>query len=690
MPRDVVEVIVLNDSTVEVLTDEVVIVEVIDAGPQGAQGAQGIPGPTGPQGAQGPQGPAGATGSAGSQGPQGDPGPTGPQGATGATGPQGPTGATGVVAATAPLTYDSGTQTVSTSMATARLLGRTAAGAGVAEEISVGSGLTLSGGELAVAGFQTFDNGANPTRQALILQGGSNITGTALSTVAITGTAGQFSCAAASLIVGSFVTISGTLGGTGSITGYANPTTYRVSVTNGSTTFTLVNALTGAALVTTAGTPTGLTYTVTAPAAEITQVWNNANARFTALRLNVTDTASNAESLLLDLQVNGLSRFNVNKSGVVALNGSTNEQIWSPGISRVSINANGIVTFSLGSVLAAPASQIGWRSGTGATFDPDLMLSRRAAAILQIGAPDTSASATVTITIAAPGVVSWVGHGLSVGTPVIFTTTGALPTGITADTTYYAIIVDANSIRLATSFANALAGTAITTTGTQSGTHTARRGAIAQQFGPQDTLSVSSRQNIDGADFIIRGSRSIGNKPGGSIVFQVAAAGASGTAQNALATALTIGGDGSATFSGAVTTNTLTANTTFVALGGSFAVTSGFNTLLWNGGLLGWASASLVGPASTPDLSLARDAANTLALRNGTNAQESRIYGTYTDASNYRRVATGMSTAGVGFIRPEGEGTGATSNVIHISGLPTANPGAGILWNDAGTVKVGT
>lgn len=42
-------------------------------------------------------------------------GPSGPTGATGATGPQGPTGATGatgVVAATSPITYDSGTQTV--------------------------------------------------------------------------------------------------------------------------------------------------------------------------------------------------------------------------------------------------------------------------------------------------------------------------------------------------------------------------------------------------------------------------------------------------------------------------------------------------------------------------------------------------------------------------------------------------
>ncbi len=94
--------------------------------------------------------------------------------------------------------------------------------------------------------------------------------------------------------------------------------------------------------------------------------------------------------------------------------------------------------------------------------------------------------------------------------------------------------------------------------------------------------------------------------------------------------------------------------------------------------------------SATPDVLLARDAANTLAQRNGVNAQTHRIYGTYTDGSNYRRLTKTMSTGGVAEIKPEGAGTGASGNVLHISGLPTSNPGPGILWNDAGTVKVGT
>ena len=94
--------------------------------------------------------------------------------------------------------------------------------------------------------------------------------------------------------------------------------------------------------------------------------------------------------------------------------------------------------------------------------------------------------------------------------------------------------------------------------------------------------------------------------------------------------------------------------------------------------------------AGTDTVRLYHDANHTLAQRNGTNAQTARTYGTYTDASNYRRVAIAMTTAGVASITPEGAGTGASGNVLHISGLPTSNPGAGILWNDSGTVKVGT
>jgi hypothetical protein len=85
--------------------------------------------------------------------------------------------------------------------------------------------------------------------------------GLAVPGTAITGTAGQFSCTATTLTVGTVLKISGALAGTGSITGYVNPTNYYVIATNGTTTFTLSATSGGSAITTTAGTTSGLSFT---------------------------------------------------------------------------------------------------------------------------------------------------------------------------------------------------------------------------------------------------------------------------------------------------------------------------------------------------------------------------------------------------------------------------------------------
>ncbi len=78
----------------------------------------------------------------------------------------------------------------------------------------------------------------------------------------------------------------------------------------------------------------------------------------------------------------------------------------------------------------------------------------------------------VTMDITAPGVVNWANHGLNTGDAVRFRTTGGLPAGIALNTFYYVIYINANSFWLATNYTNAVAGTKITFTGTQSGAHT--------------------------------------------------------------------------------------------------------------------------------------------------------------------------------------------------------------------------
>ena len=82
------------------------------------------------------------------------------------------------------------------------------------------------------------------------------------------------------------------------------------------------------------------------------------------------------------------------------------------------------------------------------------------------------------VTIAAPGVVTSEAHGLILNDKVTLTTTGALPTGLSVDTFYFVIegeysdeSEDPDTFKLATSKANAEAGTAITTSGSQSGAH---------------------------------------------------------------------------------------------------------------------------------------------------------------------------------------------------------------------------
>ncbi len=101
---------------------------------------------------------------------------------------------------------------------------------------------------------------------------------------------------------------------------------------------------------------------------------------------------------------------------------------------------------------------------------------------------------TCTITIAAPGVVTLASHGFIAGNGVVFSTTGALPTGLTAGTNYFVIPVDANTFQVSAT-SN---GGPITTTGSQSGTQSVAR---LQTLGSSDGISVN------GANCEIRGNR---------------------------------------------------------------------------------------------------------------------------------------------------------------------------------------
>lgn len=75
----------------------------------------------------------------------------------------------------------------------------------------------------------------------------------------------------------------------------------------------------------------------------------------------------------------------------------------------------------------------------------------------------------VTVTIASPCVFTSTAHGLVAKQQVFFRTSGALPTGLSADTLYYVLSTDltANTFKVSTTEE----GTAVNTSGSQSGTH---------------------------------------------------------------------------------------------------------------------------------------------------------------------------------------------------------------------------
>lgn len=84
---------------------------------------------------------------------------------------------------------------------------------------------------------------------------------------------------------------------------------------------------------------------------------------------------------------------------------------------------------------------------------------------------DCTPESTVTISSSGDAVITWNKHGLVAGQPVVFTTTGVLPTGLAAGVVYYVIAADmtADSFKIAAT----PGGAAVTVSAAGSGTHTA-------------------------------------------------------------------------------------------------------------------------------------------------------------------------------------------------------------------------
>jgi len=197
--------------------------------------------------------------------------------------------------------------------------------------------------------------------------------------------------------------------------------------------------------------------TVTADAqvfdAEIT--WNNSGVSFTAIRLNVTNTASQGGSLLMDLLVGGVSQFKVDRSGTVTtttVNASSFMSVGSiPVLTETSTNTvtNKTLSGANNTFSAIPVTAINALNGfTGATpvrddvfafFDTSASANRDAnlEAVLSVGlkgfvqgfVPRYSTTTQIQVT---PGIIH-----LENGTILESTSTISNSPSLSANTWYY-------------------------------------------------------------------------------------------------------------------------------------------------------------------------------------------------------------------------------------------------------------
>jgi len=106
-------------------------------------------------------------------------------------------------------------------------------------------------------------------------------------------------------------------------------------------------------------------------------------------------------------------------------------------------------------------------------------------------ASETVATQTATITIASPAVVT-VATAPANGTAVSFSTTGALPTGITANAAYYVINGTGTTYQISAT----IGGTAIDTSGTQSGVQTETTSKLYFKYKTLDKMSLDLGGNL--------------------------------------------------------------------------------------------------------------------------------------------------------------------------------------------------
>jgi len=372
----------------------------------------------------------------------------------------------------------------------------------------------------------------------------------------------------------------------------------------------------------------GGTVTTSIPLIDATQTWNAGGVTFTALKFNITNTASQAASMYMDLQLGGVSQVQIrrdiegggepgiyfrddsgNYHGIAPRQGSL--LLGGPGAIRVAVKTSDAgltgnpVTLSLNSTAA-----LGWSSVTSAINGNDLALYRDAAGVLAQRNGTNAQSFRV------------------YGT---FTDTS----------NFQRLAISGN--RIASEKAGAGSDTVTASTPVLDLTQTWNSGGVTftgLKFNVTNTASAT-------------GSLLLDLQVGASSKFAVDKAGQ------------VIGVVGSAsvptyTFAGGTSTGIYTEFGLFkVAVGGVEKFALDNSRLYITGDAIGWGG----------DTFIFRDAVDILAQRNGTNDQTFRVYNTFTDASNYERgVFDWSTTANTLNIGTQQSGSGTVRDVHFVRG----------------------
>jgi len=476
---------------------------------------------------------------------------------------------------------------------------------------------------------------------------------------------------------------------------------------------------------------TGGTVTASTPVINATQTWNDAAVTFTGMKLDVTDTASASDSLLMDLHLDASSRFKVKKEDGVDIRTIGNNNVWqkhlsfrykaldvlggyeyriaefqsktSGGRSFVQIvdraDYQYAVVFRLSQdpyIATRSGGFFGWvNSNPDTNPDPsieDLRLYRDAANTLaqRNGTNAQEYRLYNTYTDASNyerGFLKWDANVFKIGTEYSGTGTERNlqfdAKRFTLNVTGAASNIDCDLYMLGKGTANsrifiqggALSQNKIFSTGIG---NTAQARQLDLCVATNPVLSLKEDRSV----FITTGAVTASTPVlsldqtwnNASVTFTAMKLDVTDTASAAGSLLMDLQVGGASKFK---------VDKTALAMGRGIARSSSGNYVTLDYGILfgtsslQWAGVSSSGfhiqrdlpltwtqtpshPSST--LKLCRDADNTLAQRNGTNAQEFRLYNTYTDASNYERGFVKWDTNEFR-IGTEGTGTGTSRNL---------------------------